>query len=272
MRVAFEVVKARREQLAGLLQQHGYLPLAQLCERLKISEATARRDLATLARDKIITRTYGGALMDFNQRFPSFRERQTKEHAAKHQIAMAARKQLVPDTTCFFDSGSTVYTMAQALSVKPVRKLVVVTNNLPVAEVLGEVKGIEVHLLGGQYLTRQSILLGASARRSVQLWKFDLAMMGGEGMSSAGLWNSQQDVVLFQRTVMAQSRRNIFCLDASKLGREVPNFLGAWSTVDCLVTNATAEQLKVAGKILTQTKPTGIHTLRRRYPCHLPLS
>jgi DeoR/GlpR family transcriptional regulator of sugar metabolism len=259
MRVTFEVIKSRREQLAGLLQLHGYLPLVQVCKRLKISEATARRDLVMLARDKVITRTYGGALMDFNQRFPSFRERQAKEHAAKHRIAMAARKQLMPGTTCFFDSGSTVYAMAQALSVKPVRKLVVVTNNLPVAEVLGEVKGIEVHLLGGQYLTRQSILLGASARRSVRLWKFDLAVMGGEGMSSAGLWNSQQDVVLFQRTVMAQSRRSIFCLDASKLGREAPEFLGPWSGVDCLVTNATAGQLKLAGIQLNRNQLASVH-------------
>jgi DeoR/GlpR family transcriptional regulator of sugar metabolism len=259
MRVAFEIVKARREQLAALLQQHGYLPLAQVCEHLKISEATARRDLATLARDKVITRTYGGALMDFNQRFPSFRERQAREHTAKYQIALSARKQLVPGTTCFFDSGSTVYAMARALFVKPVRKLVVVTNNLPVAEVLGEVKGIEVHLLGGQYLTRQSILLGASARRSVQLWKFDLAVMGGEAMSPAGLWNSQRDVVLFQRTVMARSRRNIFCLDASKLGREAPEFLGPWSVVDCLVTDATAGQLQTAGIQLKRNQLVSIH-------------
>jgi DeoR/GlpR family transcriptional regulator of sugar metabolism len=269
MRVAFEVVKARREQLAGLLHQHGYLPLAQVCECLKISEATARRDLAALARDRVITRTYGGALMDFNQRFPSFRERLAKKHAAKYQIAMAALKQLVPGTTCFFDSGSTVYAVAQALSMRPVRKLVVVTNNLPVAEVLGEVKGIEVHLLGGQYLTRQSILLGDSARRSVRLWKFDLAVMGGEGMSSAGLWNSQQDVVLFQRTVMAQSRRSVFCLDASKLGREAPEFLRPWSEVDCLVTDATAEQLKVAGIRLKRNQLVSIQ--RRKHPCQMQL-
>src|ERR1700691_769626 len=146
MRVSFKVVRARREQLAGLLQQHGYLPLAQVCERLKISEATARRDLTALARDRVITRTYGGALMDFNQRFPSFRERLTTEHRAKHQIALAVLKQLVPGTTCFFDSGSTIYAVAQALSMRSVHKLMVVTNNLPVAEVLGEVKGVEVHL------------------------------------------------------------------------------------------------------------------------------
>jgi DeoR/GlpR family transcriptional regulator of sugar metabolism len=259
MRVAFGVVKARREQLAELLHQHGYLPLAQVCERLKISEATARRDLAALAQDRVITRTYGGALVDFNQRFPSFRERLPKEHAAKRQIAMAARKQLVPGTTCFFDSGSTVYAMAEALSVKPMRKLVVVTNNLPVAEVLAEVKGIEVHLLGGQYLARQSILLGDSARRSVRLWKFDLAVMGAEGMSAVGLWNSQRDVVLFQRAVLARSRRGVFCLDASKLGREAPEFLRPWSEVGCLVTDATAEQLQVAGIQLKRNQLVSIH-------------
>ena len=75
MRVADHVVQARRQRLAGLLARHHYLSLGELCDRLEVSEPTARRDLAALAADRAITRTRGGALVEYNQKFPSFRER-----------------------------------------------------------------------------------------------------------------------------------------------------------------------------------------------------
>jgi predicted ArsR family transcriptional regulator len=40
-----------------LLEQHRYLPVKELCRRLGVSEATARRDLAALVHEKKITRT-----------------------------------------------------------------------------------------------------------------------------------------------------------------------------------------------------------------------
>ena len=43
------------------------------------------------------------------------------------------------------------------------RDLTVVTNNLPAAETLAEVPGLQVHLVGGLLLQRQSVLLGDKA-------------------------------------------------------------------------------------------------------------
>ena len=247
MKVPFHIVQARRQRVAELLQQSQYIPLKELCRRLGVSEATARRDLAALARERTITRTWGGALVDFNQRFPSFRERQFKARAAKRQMARLALRQLSPAITCFFDAGTTVYAIAEALAAHPVQQLTVVTNSLPVADVLVEVKGVEVYLVAGRYLARQSVLFGEPARRSLQLWKLDVAFMGAEGMTGAGLWNSQKDVTRFQRAVVEKVARCIFCLDGGKLGQEAPQFLLPWSEVDCLLTDATAGELKTAG-------------------------
>lgn len=252
MRVPLHVVRARRDELAKLLQQHRYMPLTQLCDRLNISEATARRDLAVLARDKVITRTRGGALVDFNQRYPSFRERQFRASLAKRQMALAAIKLIKPGTTVFLDAGTTTYAIAEALTVQPVSRVTVVTNNLPVAEMLSESKEIEVQLVGGQYLARQSVLFGEQARRCLRLWKFDLAFLGAEGMTQAGLWNSQADVVAYQQTVVELATRTICCLDATKLGQEAPEFLLPWAEVGGLLTDATAEELKAAGLKLTK--------------------
>jgi DeoR/GlpR family transcriptional regulator of sugar metabolism len=247
MRVAKEVVLARREQLAQLLRQHSYLPLADLCRRLSISEATARRDLAELARSRVVTRTYGGAVVDFNQRFPSFRERQLNARAAKRQIARAAAQLIGPGMACYFDAGTTVYGIAEVLCDQPVKQLLIVTNNLPVAEILSDVPEVEVHVLGGRYLARQSMLLGNRARHGLQEWKCDLAFLGAEGMTAAGLWDSQHEVVALRRTVMATTRRCVFCMDSGKLGLEAAEFLMPWSDVKTLLTDCTFNELKTAG-------------------------
>jgi DeoR/GlpR family transcriptional regulator of sugar metabolism len=247
MKVARRVVLARREQLAQLLRQHSYLPLAELCKQLKISEATARRDLAALARGRVVTRTYGGALVDFNQRFPSFRERQFRAHVAKRRIALTALQIIKPGMVCYFDAGTTVYGIAEALRDRPVEQLLIVTNNLPVAETLSDVSNMEVHVLGGRYLARQSMLLGNRARRGLRQWNFDLAFLGAEGMTQAGLWDSQRDVVALRQTLIAMASRCVFCMDSSKLGLEAAEFLMPWKCVKGLLTDCTRRQLEAAG-------------------------
>jgi len=244
VKVALHLVEARRTRLASLLRTHRYLPLKQVCQRLKISEATARRDLKALVETKKVTRTYGGALADFNFGFTSFADRQQQAPRAKAKIAATAVGLLQPGMTCYLDAGTTMLHCAEALRLHPVEDLTVVTNNLPVAETLAEMPGLQVHLLGGLLLKRQSILLGDKACRNAKAWKFDVVLLSGEGMSGRGVFNSQADVVRFQRTVARQAERVVLCLDASKLGHETEALLLPWSQIDLLLTDAQPKALK----------------------------
>jgi len=259
VKVALHLVEARRDRLADLLQRHRYLPLAQVCRRLNISEATARRDLTALVKAKRITRTYGGALSDFSNTFTSFAERQGKAEAAKARIATAALRHLKPGMTCYLDAGTTMLSLAEALRRNPVSSATIVTNNLPIAEILAEVAGLEVHLIGGLLLGRQSVLLGDKACANASRWKFDLAFLGAEGMTPRGLSNSQKDVVRYQRIVAARSKCVAFCLDATKLGHEAAQFLLPWPQIDLLVTDASSKAIKSEGIAL---KPRQLEALR----------
>ena len=82
MKVPLQIVIARRERLAAMIAEHGYMPVGELCRRLEVSEATARRDLAALANEKKIKRTYGGAVSEFDNRYPSFSERRDRAREA----------------------------------------------------------------------------------------------------------------------------------------------------------------------------------------------
>ena len=237
--MATSVILARRKSLAELLQNRGYLPLADVCAELGISQATARRDLCVLVREKKITRTYGGALGKFDATFASFADRRAVDYDAKARIAQKARRFIRENTTCFFDSGTSIFALAEALYRQPILGLCVVTNSLPVAEMLGRCAEVEVHLLGGRFLQRQSILLGSAARRSARLWKFDLVFLGAEGFSQSGIWASEPEVASFQKTLIVQAKQVIVCAHSAKLGRETGVFLSPWTSKLQLVTDAS---------------------------------
>jgi DeoR/GlpR family transcriptional regulator of sugar metabolism len=255
MKVPLHIVSARRERLAAWLQQRSYVPLNEVCARFHISEATARRDLSVLAAGKQIRRTPGGAISDSNRRFPSFLERQRLAPGGKQRIAQRALRLIRPDTTCFLDAGTTIFAIAEELQREPVVPLTVLTNNLPVAELLAGVEGIRVHILGGDLLPRQSVLVGPAAVKALAFYKIDIAFLGAEAADGEGVWNTREDVVELQKGLIASARQIILCADATKLGKRAPFFLAPWRDIHTLLTDATPAAAAAAGIPRTLSNP-----------------
>ena len=237
------------------MAQHGHVSLQEICDNFKISEATARRDLAALAAGNQITRTYGGALAEFNHRFASFRERLKNARDAKRRIGRKARAWIRPNCTIFLDAGTTLYAVAEELQRNPVGPIEVVTNSLPVADILASVPTARVHLLGGELLPRQSVLFGDAARTALVSYRIDVAFLGIQGINEAGLWNSQEDIVAFQMRILETAGTSIICVDSSKVDKVAPVFLSDWSRVDALITNASEAKLASCGITFRSHKP-----------------
>ncbi|HEX2860214.1 MAG TPA: DeoR/GlpR family DNA-binding transcription regulator [Lacunisphaera sp.] len=256
MRVPRHIVESRHEQLRGLIRTDGFLPVAEICRRLGVSEATARRDLSVVAANGQITRTRGGALADYNASFASLGERSGRARTAKGRIAAAALTRCPRHGTVFLDAGTTVQAIARQLlrTRRDLTGLTVVTNSLPVATLLGGARGLDLHVLGGTFLHRQAVLLGADAVRSLAAWEFDAAFLGGEGMDEDGISNSHPDIAEFQKAVLLRTVAPYFCLDAGKLGRPTPHRVGGWDTLGSLVTDATPAQLAAGGVPLPPTR------------------
>jgi len=181
MRVPKQVVEARRSRLTELLLERGYLPISKLCDELGVSEATARRDLSALESEERITRTYGGALGEFNATFTSFRERLRQGTEAKGTIARTAASLVMPGMQIYLDAGTTAFAIAQELRRSRPENLTVITNNLALLETLGSLSGAKTILLGGQLLERQSVLLGEEAVKAAAAQQIDLAFLSAQG-------------------------------------------------------------------------------------------
>jgi DeoR/GlpR family transcriptional regulator of sugar metabolism len=251
MRVPKQVVEARRSRLTELLLERGYLPISELCEELGVSKATARRDLSALESEERITRTYGGALGEFNATFTSFRERLREGTEAKGSIARTAAALVKPGMHVYLDAGTTAFAIAQELRRSRPENLTVVTNNLALLETLGSLSGAKTILLGGQLLERQSVLLGEEAVKAAAAQEIDLAFLSAQGMTEQGLWNSQRDIIRLQLAVMKRAGRSCFCIDRSKLGRTAPEHLVPWQKMDTLISDLSLPELRQAGITLT---------------------
>ncbi|HWL16403.1 MAG TPA: DeoR/GlpR family DNA-binding transcription regulator [Opitutus sp.] len=247
MRVPLHIVEQRREKLRQLIRTDGFLPIAEICRRLDVSEATARRDLASIAAHGHITRTRGGALADYNTTFASLGERAHRARTAKSRIAAVALTQLPRKGVIFLDAGTTVQALARLLLTRrSFSELIVVTNSLPIASVLGGTMGLELHVLGGMFLHRQAVLLGTESIRALGAWKFDAAFLGGEGMDAKGITNSHAKIAAFQQAVVRHAAKAYFCLDATKLGRATPHRVVGWDQPITLITDAPAAALAQA--------------------------
>lgn len=247
MKSSLAEIAARRERLAEVLREEGYLSVNGLAGRFSVSEATIRRDLSALEKEKKITRTYGGALSEYDALFVPFYQRSLQNRDLKERLAQAAAVGIGNDLTIFLDAGSTVFALAESLSSRRIPGLKVVTNNLPAAEALASKGTCEVFLLGGQLLPHQLVVVGRGASLSLTEWRFDASYLSAEGMNGEGLWNSQDEISEFQRHVCGRSNQCVFCVDGSKLGKIAPSFLMGWPEVDVVIT--TAEREAVAGTV-----------------------
>tara|TARA_B110000438_G_scaffold302475_1_gene360269 strand:+ start:5458 stop:6228 length:771 start_codon:yes stop_codon:yes gene_type:complete len=236
-------IESRRAALVQLIRDEQFVSVGAVCERLNISEATARRDLKVLEASKQIERTNGGALAAFDREFQSFRRRLQLNASAKDHIAEQALGSIEPGMSLFLDAGTTAYAVAKKLAQSPVPRISVYSNNIPVASILAEAD-LRVILTGGEFLNQQSALFGTVAERVIEETTFDICFMGAEGMSNEGVWNSTADLVRFQRTVIKHSHQSCILLDKSKLGRRTRTFLSPWKDIARLITDATPTELR----------------------------
>ncbi|MEM6313687.1 MAG: DeoR/GlpR family DNA-binding transcription regulator [Planctomycetota bacterium] len=246
-RVARAEVDRRREQLAELLKRERYLRVADVAERLGVSEVTARRDLSALNEQRRVQRTHGGAVspdaLTYERTFASFGRRRTRAASAKARIAVAAAALVRSGMTLFIDAGTTCFRLAEELRRTPRKNLTIVTQSLAVAAHLAPSEDSSVVLLGGRLLPRQRVVLGPQTVAAARRWSFDLALLGAEAFDDAGIFNSQEDVAELQRQVMRRASTHAFLMDRTKFGRQSSARVTPWAGVDTLLTDATDDEL-----------------------------
>ena len=212
----------RRRLIAERLGERGSVSVSSLEAEFRISPMTARRDLDALERQGIARRTHGGAVSPtLSSHEDSFTQRLEVASTAKEKLASAAIALVEPGDAIFLDGSTTAYFLAREI-VRQNRKCTVLTNSVPVMQLISEGEASQVELIGVggslRKLTRSYV--GPVALAGVTAHFADLAFFSVRGVTAAGdLTDPDTLEAEVKRAMIRRARRPVLLVDGSKFDR-----------------------------------------------------
>ena len=246
----------RQKQILSLLTRQQRLSVAEIVEQFAISEATARRDLESLASQGKAQRVHGGviALEDAPPELPIL-QRASEQLDEKIRIARVTAELVSDNETVFLGSGSTVLEVARHLRNR--HNLTVITNSLPVLNTLVGIREITVISLGGMLRDSELSFIGHITEQALAEVRADKVIMGTRGVSlEHGLTNDYLQETLTDRAIMKIGRTVIIVADHTKVNRVATALLAPLDSVQTFVTDAKADK-----KFIQALKKNGINVL-----------
>ena len=224
---------------AAILEQarrDGKAQAAVLARTLGVTVQTIRRDLRSLCDAGLLVRVHGGAVLPLGVRNVGYEDRRSLNRDAKQRIATRAAR-LIPDhATLFLNIGTTTEAVARAL--RHHRDLMVVTNNLNVANILAMHDSCEVVVAGGRLRRADGGLVGDLAALAIARFKVDFAIIGASAIDPDGdLLDFDPEEVRVSRQIIDAARARMVVADASKFTRKAPVRIASLSEVDHFVTD-----------------------------------
>jgi len=227
----------RQRELTRLLERNGRLSVAQICEQFSISEATARRDLDVLSDQGLIQRVHGGAIL-VRQAAPEepILRRSHEQENEKERIGRTTAALIKDGETIFLGSGTTVLQVAQNLVT---RNITVITNSLPVINLMSEKENITLIALGGMLRDSELSFIGHITEQALAEVRADRVIIGTRAISlDQGLTNDYLPETLTDRAILNAGRETIIVADHTKCGAISTAFLAPLTAMHTLVTDS----------------------------------
>jgi len=237
---------ARRQQLATLVTDRGFIRVADAADELGVSDVTIRGDLSALESAGLLLRVHGGAMSATALREPTLETALDRDAAAKIAIGRAAAAMVRSGESIYVDAGSTAMALATALVARhDLHDVVVVTSGLTIALALeAAVPRFTVIVTGGTLRPLQHSLVNPFAAPMLDSLRLDAAFIGCNGIHPTdGVTNLNLPDAEIKRLVMSISRRSILIADATKLGRTDLAVIAPVSAFDTLVTDSEVDLL-----------------------------
>jgi DeoR/GlpR family transcriptional regulator of sugar metabolism len=210
----------RQEKIRDLLAGHGRLSVADLAAQMRVTAMTIRRDLTTMERVGLLTRTHGGCILQspFVAEL-SFPEKHRLRRWQKITIAHEVIRHLRPGDSVYIDTGTTALQVARTLPLN--LKLRLFTNNLRIVMELFGRAGAEVVVYGGVLAQRNPDLVKEIALAQIREFRLDVAILGGDALDveRGEFYGADIHTALLSRAAQKQADRIIVVMDSSKFGK-----------------------------------------------------
>jgi DeoR/GlpR family transcriptional regulator of sugar metabolism len=252
----FTPTPERQKQILSLLAKQGRLSVTEIVKQFSVSEATARRDLESLASEGKVQRVHGGAIAA-EQAPPEMPilERENEQADEKTRIGRVTAELIADNETVFLGSGTTVLEAAKHLRDR--KNLTVITNSLPVLNALAGLKEVTVISLGGMLRDSELSFIGHITEQALTEVRVDKVIVGTRGISlEHGLTNDYLQETLTDRAILKIGREVIIVADHTKVNRVATALLAPLDIMQTFVTDSMADK-----KFIQELKKQGIEVI-----------
>jgi len=216
-----DIPSARRDTIAGRLQQGHAVVAATLATEFEVSEDAIRRDLRALAAEGVCRRVYGGALPIAGGATP-MAVRIDEGRERKEALARAAAATIQADELVFIDSGSTNLALVRFLPED--HGLTVATNSPDIGAALLRRPDLRLVMIGGAVDPVTGGCVDASAIAAIDQLNLDRSFIGACAVSAAGGVSAFELAdAAFKRRVLAASATSLVLATSDKLGMRAPH-------------------------------------------------
>ena len=229
----------RQAMILELIRRHGGVRVSDLVREFGVSDMTVRRDLDALADRGLVRKVHGGATTPDNRVTdePGFTAKSTQQLAEKEAIARHAATLVQPGAGIALSAGTTTAILARHLVDVP--ELTVVTNSIPVADVLHRNgRSDQTVILTGGVRTPSDALVGPVAVAAIRSLNPDLLFLGAHGISeSAGLSTPNLLEAETNRALIDAARRVVVLADHTKWQTVGISSFARLADVDLVITD-----------------------------------
>lgn len=219
-----------------LLDESSYLTVKVLCEQLRSSEATIRRDLLKLSKRQLLRRVHGGAeaielsASELNQ--TEFAD--NTNTALKQKLACAAVELCENNESIIISGGGICAMMATYLRE---RNLNILTNYYPLATELAATSKNRITLPGGELYPQQKIILSAYENDTIQNYRASKMFLDATGLNQQGVTELDPLLIRTEMKLLNQSEQLIVLTEGSKIGAGGNLILCSLSRVGVVITD-----------------------------------
>ena len=227
----------RHDAILAQARRTGRVGATRMAESLGVAVQTIRRDLRQLTAAGLLERTHGGAVLPSGVRNIGYDDRRSVHREAKARIGARAARLIPDNASLFLKIGTTTEAVARALHSH--RNLMVVTNNLNVANILADHPSCDVIVAGGRLRRADGGLVGDLAALAIDRFQVAMAIIGASALSADGhLLDFDPEEVRVSQQIIAAARTVMVVTDASKFSRAAPVRIAHLSAAQHLVTDA----------------------------------
>lgn len=227
----------RRRKILELLEEEGSARVSSLSRIFKVSEPTIRQDLVKLEEEGSIVREHGGAfLKSVPQQVKSLSLQHQENMDRKVRIGRKAAELVRDGDSLILDAGSTTTEVARNLVSR--KNLMIVTNALNIALLLGTEQSNAIMVTGGEFKAPTLSLTGEKAAAlfgQIHVGKCFLAV-GGVSLESGLSYPGLSDLPVKKAMIEAASEVYLVA-DSTKIGKASFATLGPIEMVDVLITD-----------------------------------